>query len=115
MYKEIDELVEVIYKDQIFINYKESEKSLYNQNIQSLLLKHQMLQEDYLKLKKYSQFVPIDETKQTLLDVKEEMKSNIMIQDYYNNYYRLNELLEEVTLIIFNKISQDINIEIFKL
>lgn len=115
MYKEIDELVEVICKDKTFIDYKESEKSLDNQDIQSLLSKHQTLQEDYLKVKKYSQYVSVDETRKVLLEVKEEMKDNVLIQNYYNNYYQLNELLEDVTKIVFNNISQDINIEMFKL
>ncbi|MEG0366341.1 MAG: YlbF family regulator [Coprobacillus sp.] len=115
MYKEIDELVEAIYNDKIFINYSESEKSLYDDDIQSLLRKHQMIQEDYLKNKKYSQYVSIDETKEALLDIKEEMKNNSIVQEYYNSYYQLNELLEEVTKIVFSHISDDVNVEMFRL
>lgn len=115
MYKEIDELVEVICKDQTFKNYQKSEGLLYNQDVQSLLLKHQMLQEDYLKAKKYSQYVPLDETKTALLEVKDTMMNNVLVQNYYNNYYLLNELLEEITQVIFSHISQDIHMDVFKL
>lgn len=108
MYKEIDELIEAIINDEIFKQYQINEKLLQSDQIIPLLRKHQMIQDDYMKMKAYETYVCIDETKQQLKDVKDEISHNPHIQAYYKSYYQLNELLEEITHIVFDGISEDI-------
>lgn len=115
MYKEIDALVKAIYEDQIFQNYLESEALLHDEKMILLLSRHASLQEEYLKLKKFSQYISIDGIKKDLLDVKKEMMENSVVQRYYQSYYALNDLLEEVTKIVFDNISDEIDVDVFSL
>ncbi len=105
MYKEIDELIEAIKKDDIFQAYIKAQRALDNLETRTLLSKHQQLQEDYARIKKYR---PNDDIKEELKKVKKEMISNQSIQDYYQAYYALNDLLNEITHVIFDGISDEL-------
>jgi len=106
MYKEIDELIEAIYVDEIFQQYLQSEKKLHDE---LLLSRHQMLQEDYLRVKQYQNYMTSDDLKEQLKEVKKELFEHPQIQSYYQNYYALNDLLEKVTEIIFQGISEELS------
>lgn len=114
MYKQIDELINAILKDDIYKNYQIKEQALYNQQLISLLSKQQILQEDYLRLRQYQNYVSCDDTKKELQKVKKEIFENSTIQTYYQSYYQLNELLDAVTKIVFQGISEDIVLEKWK-
>lgn len=115
MYKEIDELIEAICQDHIFQDYKQSEKSLYQEDIMLLLSRHQMLQEDYLRMKRYQSYVPNDDLKDKLREVKKEMSQHPEIQTYYQNYHAFNEQLEDITHLVFKNISDELSFDIFSL
>ena len=115
MYKEIDELVEAICQDDIFKKYCQSEKELYDSDVMALLSRHQMLQEDYLRMKKYENYISNDDIKVSLQEVKKEMTKHHRIQSYYQNYHELNDLLEEVTQWVFQDISDELSFDQFSL
>lgn len=108
MYKLIDELIDAICKDEIFIEYKQNNKLLEDDDLKLLVSRHQAIFEDYLRLKEYEKYVSIDETKNELLEVKKELTDHPLIQQYYKSYYAINDLLEEVTNIVFDNVSDDI-------
>ena len=114
MYKLIDELVEAINNDEVFIEYKQNNKLLEDYELKNLVSRHQMLFDDYLRLKEYEKYVSIDETKKELLEVKKELTNHPIIQKYYNSYYSINDLLEEVTNIIFDNISDEMLVKRYK-
>lgn len=114
MYREIDALIEAILKHDIYKNYQIKEQALYNQELIPLLSKQQALQEDYLRLRQYHNYVSVDDTKKELQLIKKEIFENSTIQAYYQSYYALNELLEAVTKIVFQGISEDIVLERWK-
>lgn len=114
MYTLIDDLVDAICKDEIFINYKQNNKLLEDNDLRNLIIKHQVIFEDYLRLKEYEKYVSIDETKKELLEVKKELTNHPVIQQYYNSYYSLNDLLEEVTHVVFDGISDEITTQRYK-
>ena len=109
MYKEIDELIEAICVDEIFQQYLQSEKKLHDEKIVLLLSRHQMLQEDYLRVKQYQNYMTSDDLKEQLKEVKKELFEHPQIQSYYQSYYALNDLLEKVTEIIFQGISDELS------
>lgn len=111
MYKEIDELIETICQDNIFVEYYNAEKSLHDEKIMLLLSRHQTLQDDYLRMKQFKDYVSNDELKKQLLDIKKEMTSNPIIQNYYQRYYEMNELLEMVTSSVFEGISHELSFD----
>lgn len=115
MYKEIDALVEAICRDKVFQDYLESEILLHDEKMILLLSQHARLQEEYTRMKKYSQYISVDSIKQDLLDVKKEMMADPAIQSYYQNYHELNDLLEKVTHVVFQNISDEIAVDVFSL
>ena len=50
-----------------------------------------------------------DDLKEQLKEVKKELFEHPQIQSYYQNYYALNDLLEKVTEIIFQGISEELS------
>jgi len=112
MYKEIDALIEALVNDERFIQFRQASQCLEEEKIMALLSRHQTLQEDYMRFKKYGM---ADEIKKDLLEVKQEMNAHPIIKAYYQSYYQFNDLLEEVTHIVFQKISDEIKIERFML
>jgi len=114
MYKEIDELIEAIVNDDVFQNYQEKEKVLHSDELMSLLNKHQMIQDDYLKMKNYEAYISIDDIREKLKEVKNELANHPQIQDYYQSYYQLNDLLDDISKIVFEGISQELCINRWK-
>ena len=114
MYTLIDDLVEAISKDEIFMNYKHNNELLEDNNLKNLIIRHQVIFEDYLRLKEFEKYVSIDETKKELLEVKKELTNHPIIQQYYNSYYSLNDLLEDVTKVVFDGISDEIIAQRYK-
>ena len=113
MYTEIEELIDVICQNQTYLTYiKMKEKLENNEKTLALLSRHQMTQENYLRVKKYGQ---ADDLKKELQAIKKEMIENQIIQSYYQAYYELNDLLEEVTKVVFQNISDEIQVETLKL
>lgn len=115
MYREIDELIEVICQDNVFICYKASEKALYDPETIALLSRHKMLQEDYMNMKKYQKYVSNDDLKKSLKDVKNDMIKHPKVQRYYQDYHAFNELLEEVTRTVFDNISDELSFDTWSL
>ncbi len=113
MYKEIDELLEAIRKEDIFIKYLKANKAMDDIKIKNLLSRHQSLQDDYLRLKKYNQYVSFQDVKNDLLKVKQEMNENNTIQQYYQKYHEFNDLLNQLTRVIFDGISEEIVMDQF--
>lgn len=114
MYKEIDELVESIIQDEIFKNYQVSEKALHSQELLLLLDRYQMVQEEYFKMKEYESYISIDDIKKKWKEMKEELAQHPQIQNYYYHYHQLNDLLDEITKIVFDGVSEDIYIDRWK-
>ena len=46
--------------------------------------------------------------------MKNELIQNPLIQDYYQSYYALNDLLDEVTYIVFHDISDELQFNKWK-
>ena len=115
MYEKIDALIEAIMKTDEFIRYQEAVSRLNQSQTIALLSRYQTLMEDYLKMRDYSFDVGQTELKKQLKEVYHEMNQNLDIQEYYQSYHQLNDLLEEVTQVVFQDISCDLKIERYQL
>lgn len=111
MYKKIDELIEVICQDNTFKQYIASSHALYDQETMALLSRHQMLQNDYMNMKTYQKYVSNDDLKESLKEVKQEMSKNPKILQYYQDYHAFNDLLEAVTKLVFDDISNELSFD----
>ncbi|WP_028043813.1 YlbF family regulator [Candidatus Stoquefichus massiliensis] len=115
MYKEIDELIENIIVDEVFLNYCQTERELYDETTLALVSRHQILQEDYLRIKAYSSEDELKEMREKLKELNSEISQNQKITDYYQAYHHLNDLLEEITQMVFANISDELVLDRFTL
>lgn len=115
MYELIDELIEAILNTNEFKNYQQAQKQLFENQTVVLLSRYQSLMEDYLKIKDYPMNIGQDDLKEKIHEIRREMSCHPGIQLYYQSYYQLNDLLEEVTQIVFQGISKDLKMERFQL
>lgn len=115
MYEKIDELIAAILKSEEFINYHQAQCQLYQSETMALLSKYQSLMEDYLKIRDYSMDVGQKTLKKQIQNIQREINQHPDIQCYYQAYYQFNDLLEEVTQIVFENISCNLKLERFRL
>ncbi len=115
MFDIIDELIEAIKKDDTYISYLKANKALNDTSTLALLSRRQTLMEDYNRLKQYEKYTSLDEIKNDIKEINEEINQNNIIMHYYQCYYQLNDLLEEVTDIIFDHISDELLLSRFEL
>jgi cell fate (sporulation/competence/biofilm development) regulator YlbF (YheA/YmcA/DUF963 family) len=115
MYKEIDDLIKAITEDEIFKEFCKADQLLHDEKTLALLSRHQIAQEDYMRLKAYQNSDVLVSLKENLKAINKEISNHPQIMNYYQKYYALNELLESVTKIVFADISDDISLERFVL
>ncbi|MCD8027712.1 MAG: YlbF family regulator [Erysipelotrichaceae bacterium] len=115
MFDIIDELIEAIKKDETYISYVKANHALNDASTLTLLSRRQTLMEDYNRLKQYEQYTSLDEMKNDIQDVNAQINQNDIIMNYYHCYYQLNDMLEKVTDMIFENISDELLLSRFEL
>lgn len=108
MFDKIDNIVNEIVKTEVFKDFVNCTKNLNNNETFLLLSKHSIIQDDYLNSKKYSQYIDNIELEKKYKDVKKELMSNQYVIDYYESYYKINVLLDSVTSLLFDNISDEL-------
>ena len=104
----IENLITAIKKDDRYINFQLAERKLQDSEVSALLEEYHRCFETYQDVKQYEPYISSDEEKQKWLKTKKKLAHHPKIQQYYQNYYELNELLTKVTSIIFQDISDEI-------
>ena len=94
MNETIYDLIDAIKEDKRYLQFKEQSLKLLNQETKELLDNYQ---------------------RQELNKVRKRMSQNENIQKYYQSYYKINELLDEVTKIVFKDISDSLDTSGYKL
>ena len=96
--------------------YGEQEISqVLNQETKELLDNYQNLLQELDDLKKFEKYIDLTQKRQELNEVRKRMSQNENIQKYYQSYYKINELLDEVTKIVFKDISDSLDTSGYKL
>lgn len=115
MYILLEELMNCIYNDQVYQDYLKSKLELEDNYIKELLLEYQDKKNNYYHMKKYEKYTDISSVKKEFVQIKNKISKNNIIQDYYHHYYLLNDMLEELTKIIFDGISDDLTFDRYSL
>ena len=115
MNETINELIEEIQKDSRYLSFKEKSKLLLKKETNELLERYQETLNEINDLKKYEGYIDLTSKKEELKEIKKQMTSNQDIQEYYQSYYKINELLDEVTKIVFENISDSLDTSGYKL
>ncbi|MGN1182793.1 MAG: YlbF family regulator [Faecalibacillus sp.] len=111
----INELVDAIKEDQRYIDFKEASISLNDKHVLELLNRYQIVLSDLEYLKQFDSYIDLSDKKKELKQIKKEMAENEIIEDYYEKYYQINQLLDHVTELIFQNISDSLNTTGFQL
>ena len=101
MNETIYDLIDAIKEDKRYLQFKEQSLKLLNQETKELLDNYQNLLQELDDLKKFEKYI--------------DLTQNENIQKYYQSYYKINELLDEVTKIVFKDISDSLDTSGYKL
>lgn len=115
MYTLLEQLQECICKDEKYQAFMQAKKLLEKDDIHQLLMCYQDVSQEYFRMKEYEKYTDMSSLKAQYQKLKKEISETKEIQDYYLRYNELNEMLEEVTKIIFGGISEDLNLERYSL
>lgn len=111
MYILIDELKECIYNEEVYKQFMSSKMKLEDEDVRDLLLRYQDIKEQYFSMKKYEKYIDTTSIKEEYLKIKRKVSENKNIQEYYNDYYLLNDMLDDLTKIIFKDISDELSFD----
>ena len=112
MNETIYDLIDAIKEDKRYLQFKEQSLKLLNQETKELLDNYQNLLQE---LKKFEKYIDLTQKRQELNEVRKRMSQTENIQKYYQSYYKINELLDEVTKIVFKDISDSLDTSGYKL
>ena len=101
----MDEIIQLILTSDEYLRYRDASKKLEEET--DLLNRYQNVLQEYEEQKKYEKYIDISRIKNELKEVKGEVSQNQNMQEYYNSLNDLNELLEEVTKLIFANLLDD--------
>lgn len=105
----IYQLVDAIKEDQRYLDFIEASKTLKIQTVQDLLSEYQSALSELNDLKQFDAYIDLTEQKEKLKEVKRKIGNNEIIQLYYEKYYAVNELLDHVTKLVFQNISDSLD------
>ena len=108
MNETIYDLIDAIKEDKRYLQFKEQSLKLLNQETKELL-------DNYQNLLQELDDIDLTQKRQELNEVRKRMSQNENIQKYYQSYYKINELLDEVTKIVFKDISDSLDTSGYKL
>lgn len=104
----INELVDAIKQDQRYIRFINASKTLQEESVFQLLSDYQTVLNDLNYLKQFDFYIDNSHKKNELKKIKKEMANNEIIQNYYQTYYEINDLLTHVTNLVFQNISDSL-------
>lgn len=105
----IEQLVDAIKKDQRYIDFIEASTTLETKTVKDLLNEYQSVLSELNTLKQFDAYIDLTEQKEKLKKIKKEMGNNEIIQLYYQKYYAINELLDQITKLVFQNISDSLD------
>lgn len=98
----MDKIIECIKTTDEYKEFMIKSELLKERN--DLLLEYQAIMQEYDDLKKYSKYMDMSNIKAKVRNIKEKMANDSIISEYYQSYYKLNNLLENVTKLIFKDV-----------
>lgn len=104
MFDLLDEIKEMICEEEEYQKFLAANQKL--ENVNQLLTDYQQAANQYYTHRKYEKYIDISSYKNKFLELKKKVNETKEVQEYYNAYYEVNDLLDELTEIIFAGISE---------
>lgn len=111
----IEEIIMTIKQDQKYLDYINDSKLLEDKKTKQLLEDYQECYQRLNELKQYDKYIDNTQTKEEFYTLKKQIANDKNIQKYYQSYHALNDLLHELTQIIFKDISTELDLTGIKL
>ena len=108
IYDEILALIEAIKQEDCFLYYQESLKVFENEEIQSLMRQLDRLMEEKESLARFGKYANTKDLTQKITDIRRELYQKPEMQVYLEAYSELNKMLDEITNIVFDDISDEL-------
>ncbi len=106
----IEELLAAIQTDSRYLTFMALEKEIL---AIPLLQEYREAMQQYQEVKKYAKYIDITKQKEKMMRCKRMVSAHPVVQEYYQAYKEINEVLESVTKIVFDGISPDLRTERF--
>jgi cell fate (sporulation/competence/biofilm development) regulator YlbF (YheA/YmcA/DUF963 family) len=111
IYTEILDLIDEIKKEESYIQFIEAEKTLNsNPDLKELLNQFYELSGRKEKLERYGSYISTEELDREIKDTRMKLFAFQESIDYLEALKALNEVLDEVSMIVFNNISEELMI-----
>lgn len=108
MYDEILELIEAIKQEDCFLRYQESLTIFENEDVRSLMRQLNRLTEEKESLARFGKYANTQDLTQKMADIRRELYQKPEMQAYLEAYGELNKMLDEITNIVFDNISDEL-------
>ena len=108
IYDEILALIEAIKQEDCFLYYQESLKVFENEEIQSLMRQLDRFMEEKESLARFGKYANTKDLTQKITDIRRELYQKPEMQVYLEAYSELNKMLDEITNIVFDDISDEL-------
>lgn len=104
----LNDLIDHIKEHEIFKEYELNNNKLFKPEVNDILKTYQVTIEEYNELKKFSNYINLDDIETRLKNIRKLMLDNVDIQNYQYSYNQLNNYLNEITTKIYGDISDKI-------
>lgn len=108
MYDEILALIEAIKQEECFLRYQRSLSIFEDEDIRSLMRQLDRLTEEKESLARFGKYANTKDLTQKITDIRRELYQKPEMQAYLEAYSELNKMLDEVTNIVFDDISDEL-------
>lgn len=108
IYEEVRDLVKTIENEECFQKYKESLKVFEIEEIRSLMKQLDRLTEEKESLSRFGKYGDTSEISHKITQVRRELYRHPQMITYLDAYQALNTMLDEITEIVFDGISEEL-------
>lgn len=108
MYDSIKELIDAIQEEDCFKSYHSSSKVFELPEVQSLMHEMNRLTQEKEDLSRFGSYCDTSHIQERITEIRRELYSLPEMSAYLEAYSELNTMLDEITDIVFNDISDEL-------
>lgn len=108
IYESINELIEAIKEEECFKSYHDSLQVFKLPEVESLMREMNRLNEEKEDLARFGPYCDMKELQERITNIRRELYSIPEMNAYLSAYGELNEMLDDITTIVFDDISDEL-------
>ena len=108
IYESINELIEAIKEEECFKSYHDSLQVFKLPEVESLMREMNRLNEEKEDVARFGTYCDTKERQERITNIRRELYSIPEMNAYLSAYSELNEMLDDITTIVFDDISDEL-------